>query len=283
MRNGALTVMALPGKCPPSTQVGCGWFYISNIGRSHTLHPLLRCPRHRRWCGELESVAWSPTGRFLAFTVTSIALSNPSDGLHIYDTRTRRDRHLAHAAGVVFGWSPDGRQLAVPGDGAITLLDVDGAGVSQVPTRKFGRLGAASWSPDGNWLAFAARRPPDKWSSVYVVRVDGTDGRRVVRHGAAPAWSPDGTRIAFASGRGIAFVTPNGRLLSPRPPFVGGVPVGFNAAPVWSPDGKKIALVRRRSYPGTWVMNADGSGLHRVSRSVSGFFGTVGTAAWRPR
>jgi Tol biopolymer transport system component len=44
----------------------------------------------------------------------------------------------------------------------------------------------ASWSPDGNWIAFAretgANKPPGQDSSadIYVMRADGTDIRRLV-------------------------------------------------------------------------------------------------------
>lgn len=71
-----------------------------------------------------------------------------------------------------------------------------------------------SWSPDGQWLAFSSDRNTDwkghhdgaGWEhtqelSIYVIRADGTDLRKVAsRPGyclGSPKWSPDGKRIVF--------------------------------------------------------------------------------------
>jgi Tol biopolymer transport system component len=43
--------------------------------------------------------------------------------------------------------------------------------------------------------------------------------------------------------------------------------VGIWAPPIWSPDGHKIAF-SANSAGGTFVMNADGTGLRRLSRDT---------------
>ena len=72
-----------------------------------------------------------------------------------------------------------------------------------------GHVRALTWSPDGEWLAFATD------GSLYVVRPDGTGLRRVVSGGFATApavqWSPDGSRIAYLRQGGGACVSHTGK------------------------------------------------------------------------
>jgi Tol biopolymer transport system component len=101
------------------------------------------------------------------------------------------------------------------------------------------------------------------------------------------AWSPDGSRVAFQSsrdGRDDIYVMnlSSGsvrRLTDGR---------GFNEYPDWSPDGRLILFSSSRDgvndpygigyYRDIYVMRADGSDTHRLSRHE----GIFGGAAWNP-
>ncbi len=146
---------------------------------------------------------------------------------------------------------PDGR--------AIALLGLDEAGGSGVLARGFEGIGGMAWSPDGERLAFAARRSAN-WD-LYVVSRAGGEPARLTNHPAFdgwPSWSPDGTRMAFESARdgelaiyelGVeaefalvavrdpAAVTQVEPIVTRRSPTES---AGPTIEPTWSPDGGRI-------------------------------------------
>ena len=87
----------------------------------------------------------------------------------------------------------------------VTDLWVVAADGSSKPRRltstREGESGAA-WSPDGQWIAFSARREGDTADQVYVMPAAGGDARRMttITSGASgPKWRPDGKAILFES------------------------------------------------------------------------------------
>src|SRR6266542_902876 len=108
-----------------------------------------------------------------------------------------------------------------------------------------------SISPDGSRIAFVSTRSggPELW----VVRVDGSDARKLTAFGGArletPRWSPDGKRLVFSARRKTRadlWAVDAG----------GGVPERLTSdpadalAPSFSRDGRSIYFASRRT--GTW-------------------------------
>src|SRR5437016_4189022 len=103
--------------------------------------------------------------------------------------------------------SPDGRNACA----AVTRYDMDqNEGYTELwlfPTARGAarRLTAGDkdsepvWSPDGRWIAFAAKRKDDAEPQVYLIAPDGGEAQRLTKmtHGASGLrWFPDSRRVA---------------------------------------------------------------------------------------
>jgi TolB protein len=165
------------------------------------------------------------------------------------EQRRRRRRYWALAALAVF-----------VGAGVLILLDHGAASQTASPAVS-ARMSAVAQASTSR-LAFISHAGGT--SELYVVNADGTEKRLVARRVApdffsAPAWSPDGQTIAVAG----LFVDADGsgRRNVARE-------WGLDGLPVWSPDGRKIAFMRSWGNDGDiYGMNADGSGLRRLTRN----------------
>ena len=173
--------------------------------------------------------------------------------------RSEGTLHLAPAL------SPDGKQVAYFSEKDFYFVDLylaDGetgkvkrrilkSGVSSnYETYRFINS-QANWSPDGKFLAFAAKRGPrDDIVVVDVARNKQVQRIQLKLSGVTtPAWSPDGTRLVFTGYDGgisdLFTINRDGtdlrRLTSDK---------YGDLHPVWSPDGKTIAFATDRG-PGT--------------------------------
>jgi len=116
--------------------------------------------------------------------------------------------------------SPDGGRVCFPvrrqGRSTLHCTTTEGTGVQPV-AESLDVRGAASWSPDGRWIAVGAMDGPGV--RVFKVPADGgTPVRLVDSVSSNPVWSPDGTFILY-SGTPRARSAPLKAVTPDRQPF----------------------------------------------------------------
>jgi WD40 repeat protein len=269
-------------------------------------------PRRLAACGYCQGVSWSPDGSQIAVVRIAWRSGRAASNVWVVNAKTGAMRRITHCrVGLCadfapeLQWSPNGGELLFvgPRKGNLVSLDTvrpDGSHPKTITTITFPLGGGPDgnvadpdpqWSPDGREIAF------DQNNAIYIINADGTGLSRLVANGAYPAWSPNGTRLVYATWGGskwyghITLWTINadgsGNRLLYRYPPPNSDEHGFWAAHVWSPDGKQIAFStanavacqqlpsRCTTQTGAYVINADGTGLHRIGPSSI-------ELAWRP-
>jgi hypothetical protein len=181
-------------------------------------------------------------------------------------------------------WSPDGFKVAFvrfvhgPDQSYLVVSNADPPSAlwSEAVLSAWWPISRPTWSPDGARIAFTCEGglPPRSGFDICVV----SSGRNIGYSGGGldvdklmndswndsdPAWSPDGAWIAFSTDRDspdgrsyVALIGPDGRGFTRLVP---------GRRPAWSPDGSRIVFVGEADTPGLYLMNADGSGLTRIT------------------
>jgi dipeptidyl aminopeptidase/acylaminoacyl peptidase len=161
--------------------------------------------------------------------------------------------------------STSGKLVFSQGQGAFSILSVDGVGTSNT----IGQLtytfdNQPVFSPDGNKILFRSYRDGDIGSGVqdlYIMTSDGYDAIRLTNDGTFKpdsfSFSPDSSKIVYILNGNVWKVNADGSgntLLADRPDYI--------SEPVFSPDGSKIIFINGGTV---WRMDADGSGALALS------------------
>ena len=222
---------------------------------------------------------------------------------HIYSMNpdgSRLARLTTAGANTSPALSPDGTRLAFIHDGDVWTMDIDGTGRQQVTATPAAEATPVG-SPDAKRIAYVVRADGGTDLEVMVRAADGTGAATQLTDNTVPdtdpAWSPPlpgwpGGLIAFESARtgdvdrNIYVMDSAGgsiaNLTTPRE--VDGLPYqGHDDSPSWSPDGRiaftHTFMPNAGGLPAVWTVNADGSGLARVSKDPTL---SASEPAWSP-
>jgi Tol biopolymer transport system component len=260
---------------------------------------------------EDDSIAWSPSGRFIAFETT---YDNRRTGAIDARLRTldvlRGARHtVTHPATVRPSWTPGSRVLVYMKGDVVGVSPVDCTPPPDRPpdptcrpekavpeevwkVRADGRrprrlvTPASSQFPpqvsrDGRRLLFARTPASDDGAvGVWTARRDGSRRKRLAHDLITPdvAWAPnDRDVVVIAAGRfrSWAFVvSPGGRRRK--------LPRAIDSAPMaWSPDGQLIAWAKYgRRGPSIETIHPGGGGRRVIARLPAGV--QIDEMAWSP-
>jgi TolB protein len=220
--------------------------------------------------------AWSPRGRFVAFS--RYGRKGPAiSSVLVADARGKVIANVSRSRGQNFSgnpsWSPNGLKIAFDrGWTGSFVIVADRDGKNQ---RLLAEGAGPQWLRDGR-IAFSAS------DGIYTMRLDGTDRRLLVPDGGNADFSADGRRLAFIRrtdqswGMDVYVANADGsdaRALTSSPE------TEFNAS--WSPDGRRLAVTRwDPSSNVSWivVLNSETGREESVIRGPHSAF----DPEWRP-
>jgi serine/threonine-protein kinase len=237
-----------------STNIGTAYFDISSAGDlAYAVGPAESGERTFHWVDRQgrEGPALplpprsylnpriSPDGRHLALEV-----EGPSHDLYLYDFQREVISQVSHD-GISHGpiWTPDGKRIAYrtwkAGMMTLAWMPADRSGPGERLVNYTAWQSAASFSSDGQHLAFDQHDRGTGYASIWVLPVSGDRQPRLFANsGGAAKFSPDGKWVVYCSlesGRPEIYVQP---WPGPGPKIQISSEGGTD--PMWSRNGKEI-------------------------------------------
>jgi serine/threonine protein kinase/Tol biopolymer transport system component len=146
--------------------------------------------------------------RFAPSYLAYLSSKGGADGLWTLENGAARELWRGDDGGVVAppAISPDGRLICFSyrkqGTAGLYVMNANGTNVRAL-VDSFDVRGAASWSPDGKWVAVAGNQ--GQGTRVFKVPVDGGQPVRLLDTlSYNPVWSPDGRFIVYSEQPGAA-------------------------------------------------------------------------------
>jgi TolB protein len=165
---------------------------------------LISFPRYR---GTTCCPAWSPDGKQLAFMASG---GQGDPGIYTSDADGGHLHRLSLSRGVSTSpvWNPKtGQQIIFlsdrAGDPVLYQMNADGSNVEKIAMPDMGYVVDPSWSPNGQLLAFAWRRPSGNFD-IYIMDIVSRQLVELTRdtgRNERPSWAPDGRHLVFESTR----------------------------------------------------------------------------------
>jgi TolB protein len=164
---------------------------------------MISFPRFR---GTNTSPAWSPDGARIAF----MSSSQGDPGIFVADADGGHIQRLSLTRGVSTSpvWNPKtGQQIIFVsdrgGEPVLYQMNSDGSNVEKIAMPDMGYVVDPAWSPNGQLIAFAWRRPSGNFD-IYIMDIVNRQLVELTRDAGRnerPSWAPDGRHLVFESTR----------------------------------------------------------------------------------